>query len=187
MTPMIETLEGRTLLSGGLHSTGYTYEPAPSPTDDRAPRGAITVRNFEARLRGASEVPARATAAGGSASFRLTEDGKKLSFTLRVRDLDNPVAAHLHLGSATENGPIVVLLFSGPAASGTETGVLSSGRITRRDLTGPLAGLSVKRLLREIKARNIYVNVHTDDGAGASDTGPGDFASGEIRGQVRKA
>jgi hypothetical protein len=28
------------------------------------------------------------------------------------------------------------------------------------------------------------VNVHTDDGEGEQNTGPGDMASGEIRGQI---
>jgi len=29
-----------------------------------------------------------------------------------------------------------------------------------------------------------YVNVHTNDGMGDVDTGPGDFPGGEIRGQI---
>jgi hypothetical protein len=33
-------------------------------------------------------------------------------------------------------------------------------------------------------AGNTYVNVHTDDGVAPPNTGQGDMASGEIRGQV---
>jgi hypothetical protein len=35
-----------------------------------------------------------------------------------------------------------------------------------------------------LKVILIYANVHTDDGQGEDNTGPGDFPSGEIRGQL---
>jgi hypothetical protein len=40
-------------------------------------------------------------------------------------------------------------------------------------------------LLAQIRDGNTYVNVHTNDGQGAANTGPGDFPGGEIRGQIR--
>jgi hypothetical protein len=30
-----------------------------------------------------------------------------------------------------------------------------------------------------------YVNIHTNDGVAPTNTGPGDFPGGEIRGQIR--
>jgi hypothetical protein len=39
-------------------------------------------------------------------------------------------------------------------------------------------------LIAAIEAGNAYVNVHTNDGVGATNTGPGDFPGGEIRGQL---
>ena len=39
-------------------------------------------------------------------------------------------------------------------------------------------------LVTAMRSGGAYVNVHTDDGQGAPNTGPGDMASGEIRGQV---
>jgi hypothetical protein len=33
-----------------------------------------------------------------------------------------------------------------------------------------------------MRTGNAYVNVHTNDGVGAVNTGPGDFPGGEIRG-----
>jgi hypothetical protein len=36
-----------------------------------------------------------------------------------------------------------------------------------------------------MRTGNTYVNVHTNDGVAPANTGPGDFQSGEIRGQVR--
>jgi hypothetical protein len=40
-------------------------------------------------------------------------------------------------------------------------------------------------LIDEFQAGNAYVNVHTNDGIGSPNTGPGDFAAGEVRGQVQ--
>ena len=44
---------------------------------------------------------------------------------------------------------------------------------------------SAGALVRQMRAGNTYVNVHTDDGVTLPDTGPGDFPGGEIRGQIR--
>jgi hypothetical protein len=38
--------------------------------------------------------------------------------------------------------------------------------------------------VEQMRAGNTYVNVHTNDGMGATNTGPGDFPGGEIRGQI---
>jgi hypothetical protein len=35
-----------------------------------------------------------------------------------------------------------------------------------------------------MQAGDAYVNVHTDDGSPPPNSGPGDMASGEIRGQI---
>ena len=48
---------------------------------------------------------------------------------------------------------------------------------------GP-ADLPLSALLADLDAGNTYVNVHTNDGVAPTNTGPGDFASGEIRGQI---
>jgi len=39
-------------------------------------------------------------------------------------------------------------------------------------------------LITAIRDGLTYVNVHTNDGVGAPNTGPGDFPGGEIRGQL---
>jgi hypothetical protein len=38
--------------------------------------------------------------------------------------------------------------------------------------------------LAKIRSGNAYVNVHTSDGVGPPNQGPGDFPGGEIRGQL---
>ena len=37
--------------------------------------------------------------------------------------------------------------------------------------------------LRQIRNSNAYVNIHTNDGVAPTNTGPGDFPGGEVRGQ----
>jgi len=39
-------------------------------------------------------------------------------------------------------------------------------------------------LLDAMRAGLTYVNVHTNDGVDGTNTGPGDFPGGEIRGQL---
>lgn len=70
-------------------------------------------------------------------------------------------------------------------AGGRTDGVLATGTITAADLVGPLAGQPLSALIDAINAGNTYVNVHTNDGAAPTNTGPGDFPRGEVRGQVR--
>ena len=55
------------------------------------------------------------------------------------------------------------------------------------DLVGPLAGQDLSVLIQTIRTGGAYVNVHTNDGIGPTNEGPGDFPAGEIRGQIRSA
>jgi hypothetical protein len=142
-------------------------------------------RNFGTLLSGAEEVPARETPASGVSLFHLNPDGAKLRFVCSVSDITNVVAAHIHMGPPGENGPIVAFLF-GPASpgGGSVSGILSQGTLTAANLTGPLTGQSLDALIAEIRNGNAYVNVHTNDGVDPTNTGPGDFPGGEIRGQI---
>jgi hypothetical protein len=44
--------------------------------------------------------------------------------------------------------------------------------------------ITFDELVEAMRSGGAYVNVHTDDGEGEQNTGPGDMASGEIRGQI---
>jgi len=142
-------------------------------------------RNFVVALSGSDEVPPRDTQARGVAIFHLSKDGAELAYKLIVANIENVVGAHIHLAPAGENGPIVVPLFSGTAGGGRSDGPLAEGVIGAADLTGPLAGLSLADLIEAMDAGATYVNVHTNDGEAPTNTGPGDFPGGEIRGQVK--
>ena len=140
-------------------------------------------RNYSVHLNGDTEVPANASRAAGQAVFQLSPDGTSLDYRLIVANLDNPVAAHIHIGPPGVNGPVVAFLFGpAPAGGGTANGVLAEGTITAANLVGPLAGQPFPVLIDALNSGNAYVNVHTNDGVPPAGTGPGDLPGGEIRG-----
>jgi CHRD domain len=141
--------------------------------------------NWSDHATGAQEVPARDTQAQGQAIFQLSDDGTALEYKLIASNISNVVQAHIHLGAPGVNGPIVVFLY-GPVAAGggRHDGVLATGTITAANLINDLAGQPLSALVDAIVAGNAYVNVHTNDGVGAINSGPGDFPGGEIRAQI---
>jgi hypothetical protein len=147
-------------------------------------------RAYYSGLSGAQEVPVRVTNAQGEAGFRLSEDGQSMDFQLNVANIENVMMAHLHLGPAGSNGPIVVWLYprQGPPPThsrpGFTSGTLAEGHITAADLVGPLAGKTLADLRHYMEVGEIYANVHTNDFVEPPNTGPGDFPGGEIRGQL---
>ena len=158
-----------------------------------------SVQNYRAHLSGRFEIPMLVdTQAEGQAIFQLSEDGKSLTYQLNAANIDNVFMAHIHLfpASGTGNGPIVVWLYPTtpftpsqtvpPASwiSGRFDGVLAKGTITADNLVGPLAGMSLDKLVAEIEAGHTYVNIHTSDFVLPANTGPGDFPGGEIHGMI---
>jgi len=112
--------------------------------------GAVSVS-----LSGAEEVPPVKTAGTGSGSFRLAEDG---TLTGGVTTKDVPgTAAHIHLGVKGKNGPVIVPL----TKSGDTYSVPAGRKLTPQQID-------------DLKAGNLYVNVHTARHKG-----------GEVRGQIQ--
>jgi hypothetical protein len=154
-----------------------THVPALQPSELLAARRAIP-KNYTAQISARQEVPPNASRSRGAAHFQHDATDESVSFRLIVANLDNVTQAHIHLGPAGTNGPVVVWLYpSGPPAQlipGTTSGVLSTGVFTADNLVGPLAGGALIDLLNAMAAGNTYVNVHTTA-----------FPPGEIRGQIR--
>jgi hypothetical protein len=141
--------------------------------------------NWSVHATGEFEVPARDTQAQGQAIFHLAKDGQSLDYRLIASNIDNVIAAHIHIGQPDANGPVVAFLFgNAPPGGGAQNGVLSEGTITAAQLVGPLAGQPFSALVTNIRNGNAYVNVHTNDGIDPINTGPGDFPGGEIRRQL---
>ena len=153
-------------------------------------------RNFVTAMSGGAEVPIRDTHARGAATFQLSADGTEVSYRVIASNIHNVFMAHIHLQApGTEpgavNGPIVVWLAPSttpnvtlPLGGGRHDGVLATGTFTAANLTGTLVGQPLSALLAGIAEGRAYVNVHTDDGIAPTNTGPGDFPGGEIRGQL---
>ena len=130
--------------------------------------------DFKAKLSGKEVVPAVETKAMGEADFKLSKDGKELTYVLKLMDIENVSAAHIHTAVMGKNGGPVAGLFAGPKKEGMFSGEIAKGTITEKDLIGPLAGKTVGDLVKMIKEGAAYVNVHTDK-----------YPDGEIRGQIK--
>jgi phospholipase C len=127
---------------------------------------------YKAHLSGSKEIPPVNTTATGMAEFKLNADATQLSYKLNVTGIDKVTMAHLHLSPEGVNGPVVVTLYNA-APGGEVNGVLAQGTITAANLTGPLAGKPLIKLIDEISSGQVYVNVHSTDHPG-----------GEMRGQL---
>ena len=144
---------------------------------------------FTAKLNGAATMPEPIkTKAEGTLQLTVSADGKSIAYKLTLNDISNPSQASMHLGSASTNGPEVLVLFPkhGQAQkTGEFNGVLCEGTITAADLLGSMQGSPLSDFIDELKAGNTYVNVHTNDGVNPTNSGPGNYRFGEIRGQIK--
>lgn len=163
-----------------------------SPKEVRIPlfERSAAQNNLGTHLDGENENPPRPTQAQGQAIFRISDDGQSVAYTLIAANIDNAFMAHIHLAPAGVNGAIVEWLFpstapvAGPLGAGRFDGVLASGTFTAANLVGPLANHPLSELISAMRNGGAYVNVHTNDGVAPTNTGPGDFPGGEIRGQL---
>lgn len=144
-----------------------------------SPASARSTR-FLAHLSGKTMIPNKVdTRASGVAVFRLSRDGKVLSYTLRVRDIRDVTMAHIHLESADKSGPPVVWLYPKKSMAPKEkpgkfSGILARGKITEKELIGPLEGKPLSALIDGIRSGDMYVIVHTTQ-----------HPDGELRGLIK--
>jgi len=172
--PAVTILETPRFAEANFRQRGFSFlkftfsaQAAPDITEEL---------QFRTVLRGSNEVPAVQTRAIGVSRASLLEEGNLLEVLAAIIRLPNSVeitAAHLHLGAAGENGPVVADLLS-------NGGITGSGRIRRiaaelraDSLVGPLAGSTLSDLVRAIQEERVYVNIHTDRNP-----------AGELRGQL---
>jgi hypothetical protein len=149
------------------------------------PTSAATGAIYVTSLSSAEEVPTNASKARGVATFIVSDDGLSIAYRLVVANIENVTASHIHIAPVGTNGGVVTFLYGNvPPGGGPVNGVLATGTITAADLIGSLAGQPLSALIAAIEDGNAYVNVHTNDGVAPTNTGPGDFPGGEIRGQL---
>jgi hypothetical protein len=122
-------------------------------------------RPFTTTLTGAAEIPGPGDPdASGTASIQLNQGQGEVCFGLSWADVDGTVvASHIHVGSATVAGPVVVPLFVDQSFSGTG----SASNCVAAD----------EELIKAIRQNpeGYYVNVHSTV-----------FPAGAIRGQLGK-
>lgn len=123
-------------------------------------------RPFTTALTGAAELPGPGDPdASGGATLSLNQGKGTVCFSMSWEDVDGTVSAsHIHLGSATEFGGVVVPMFVGASFAGTGE---ASGCAT--DVEPEL----IKAIRQD--PSGYYVNVHSDV-----------FPAGAIRGQLGK-
>src|SRR5690242_19893138 len=132
--------------------------------------------NFKAQLTGSQEVPPTGSAATGSFQMRLTDDGSRLHFRLRVEGMGRIIQSHIHMAPPGVNGPVVVFFFAPTpntadhAITGNEFEV--AGVRAPADFAFP-AGVTYADFLAALRSGATYVNVHSPEHPG-----------GEIRGQI---
>ena len=107
-------------------------------------------------LTGAEEVPAVSTAAKGSGSFRVADDGT-VSGSVTTEGMQGTMA-HIHQAAKGQNGPVIVPL----TKNGDTYSVPEGKKLTPAQMDA-------------LKAGNLYVNVHSDKNKG-----------GEIRAQLQR-
>ena len=187
--------------AAGLVAGCGADQPAPTGSEVTVPLFADDGQkdfNLGTHLTGDEEVPSRVTQAQGQAIFRVSDDGSSVDFKLIASNINNVIMAHIHCGRFGENGMIRMWLdpVIGPSGTArdaltvlrTQNGVLAQGTFFPAGVTCPAVNVGVDMpLLDAIRAGLTYVNVHTNDFVGATNTGPGDFPGGEIRGQIDHA
>ena len=117
-------------------------------------------RTLTTTLTGAAEVPGPGDPDGsGEATITLNVGQGEICYELSVTGIAPARAAHIHVGSASEAGPVVVAL--SPPTEGTSSGCTSADS----DL--------IKAIMKN--PEQYYVNVHNAD-----------YPAGALRGQLSK-
>ncbi len=130
---------------------------------------AASPGNFRAHLSGGQEVPPVETNATGQAVFQLSKDGSELSYKLIVANIEDVMAAHIHMGGPGVNGGVIVGLYTDGLIEGRFSGILAQGVISE----AVMGEAAFADLISQIMSGNTYVNVHTSANPG-----------GEVRGQI---
>ena len=126
---------------------------------------------FKAKLKGENEIPPVVTSAAGSGKFRVKND--TITSNVNITGITNVTGAHIHAGIKGQNGDAVVdLLISGKQFK-TDGGVIIKGVIADSDLQGSMVGKTLQDLMKAMKYKTVYVDVHTKN-----------HPDGEIRGQI---
>ncbi|RED22709.1 CHRD domain-containing protein [Flavobacterium cutihirudinis] len=125
-----------------------------SNNDDNPTPPKPVIVTFNATLSGASEVPANASTATGTATLSYNKTTKIFTLNVNYSGL-TPTMGHIHKGAAGTNGAIIFPFTDIASPISYTSPVLTAAQET------------------DLLANNYYVNLHTEA-----------FTAGEIRGQL---
>ena len=111
--------------------------------------GAGPVVAAELKLSGDNEVPSVKTSASGSGTITVASDGA-VSGSVKTSGVDGTMA-HIHVGAAGSNGPVIIPLTKGA----DETWTVPAGAKLNEDQ------------MKSYKAGALYVNVHSEANKGS--------------------
>ena len=131
-----------------------------------------SIITLEANLSGLNQVPPNASPGSGLATISYDDVAATITYEVIFSGLVSPAsAAHIHLGPAGANGPVLLPFPSVPGVtSGSFSGVFSIADLI------PKPALGVETIAQAVAAGlngQLYVNIHDAT-----------FPGGEIRGQL---
>lgn len=132
---------------------------------------------YVAQLSASNEVPANPSTAIGRVVLLVNRDASAAEYSVEVDGLSAGIqGGHFHRGPAGANGPVILSFFFD--SSGNPTNSVTPGT-TDLEINKAIARTLTKSqldvILADLRAGNLYANVHTP-------TRPG----GEVRGQMVK-
>jgi hypothetical protein len=116
-------------------------------------------KTYDTTLTGAAEVGGGDPDGSGTALIGFSPGSSEICFTIDVKNLATPTAAHIHHGAVGVNGPIVVALTAPSDGNGSSIGCVT------------VDGTLLKDIMQH--PEDYYVNVHTTE-----------YPGGAIRGQL---
>lgn len=131
---------------------------------------------YVAELRGSNEVPANNSTAVGRVVLLVSRDASYAEYSVEASGLSAGIqGGHFHRGAAGANGGVVLSFFFN-STTGLPTNSVTPGT-TDLEINKAIARTITKAqldpILADLRAGNIYANVHTPN-----------FPGGEIRGQM---
>ncbi len=133
---------------------------------------------YVAQLSAANEVPANASSASGRVVFIVSRDGSYAEYSEQVTGLSAGITGvHFHRAAAGVNGPIVLSAFFDDATGAARNSLVpgTSELEIKQDISRRVTKAQLDAIIADLRAGNIYANVHTSNRPG-----------GEIRGQMVK-
>src|SRR5215831_21352570 len=121
--------------------------------------------HFIANLSGKSAFPPNPSfAATDKATFTVTDDGKKMSYSInatKINHVDNIVLVYWPTGANRASNIVLLRTGAEHGATGPTNGILVQGTISSSDLVGPLKGKHISDLVRDMLNGNVDLWITT--------------------------